>query len=178
MADVNVAVNAIREAVVAIETELGIAPSAIYPDVRTRLDAIEAKADALGTPNVTYNYEQTPISVVASGLGGWIDLLLIPGPTSVDKLAITDIHATVRNPSAETLDSYKLNVDWYFESSTTTVMPNNLVPYFISNNIPSNKLRILVLPNTTVIKVQGLQQAAGGDTVIFSVSANVVMRTI
>lgn len=65
MADVIVAVNAIRDAVVAIESELGLAPSAVYPDVRTRLDALEAKADALGTTNVPYNYIEKPVQIVA-----------------------------------------------------------------------------------------------------------------
>jgi hypothetical protein len=39
--NVSFSIDAIREAVFAIETELGISPKSVYKDVRTRLDVIE-----------------------------------------------------------------------------------------------------------------------------------------
>ncbi len=37
------AITALRSSVFAIEIELGITPSGIYPDVRTRLDILESR---------------------------------------------------------------------------------------------------------------------------------------
>src|SRR5271168_1226695 len=68
----DIAINALRSAVFAIETELGILPSGVYPSVRTRSDILEARINALPVPSPSfgnpYIFSSTGISI-SSGVG-------------------------------------------------------------------------------------------------------------
>jgi hypothetical protein len=58
------AITALRSAVFAIETELGITPSGIYPDVRTRLDILEARIQFGISPNIPNDgYVKSPLFI-------------------------------------------------------------------------------------------------------------------
>jgi len=60
----DVAITALRSAVFAIETELGVTPSGIYPDVRTRLDILEARIQNGISPNIPNDgYVKSPLYV-------------------------------------------------------------------------------------------------------------------
>jgi len=61
----DVAITALRSAVFAIETELGVTPSGVYPDVRTRLDILEARI-ALAVPPglLTDGYLHSPVMIL------------------------------------------------------------------------------------------------------------------
>lgn len=59
------AITALRSAVFAIEVELGITPSGIYPDVRTRLDILEARINLSVPPTIFTNdgYVKSPLFI-------------------------------------------------------------------------------------------------------------------
>lgn len=60
----DVAITALRSAVFAIETELGVTPSGIYPDVRTRLDILEARIQNGINPNIPNDgYVKSPLYI-------------------------------------------------------------------------------------------------------------------
>ena len=55
----DVAITALRSAVFAIEFELGVTPSGIYPDVRTRLDILLSLAQHLPLVTATVSQQRT-----------------------------------------------------------------------------------------------------------------------
>src|SRR5574337_112185 len=59
------AITALREATFAIEIELGITPSGIYPDVRTRLDILESRINLSVPPTIFNNdgYVKSPLFI-------------------------------------------------------------------------------------------------------------------
>lgn len=60
----DVAIMALRSAVFAIETELGVTPSGVYPDVRTRLDILEARIQNGINPNIPNDgYVKSPLYI-------------------------------------------------------------------------------------------------------------------
>lgn len=60
----DVAITALRSAVFSIETELGITPSGIYPDVRTRLDILESRLQFGVSPQIPNDgYVKSPLYV-------------------------------------------------------------------------------------------------------------------
>jgi len=60
----DVAITALRSAVFAIETELGITPSGIYPDVRTRLDILESRIQFGVSPQIPNDgYVKSPLYI-------------------------------------------------------------------------------------------------------------------
>lgn len=60
----DVAITALRSAVFAIETELGVTPSGIYPDVRTRLDILESRIQFGISPNIPNDgYVKSPLII-------------------------------------------------------------------------------------------------------------------
>lgn len=60
----DVAITALRSAVFAIETELGITPSGIYPDVRTRLDILESRIGFGVPPSIPNDgYVKSPLYI-------------------------------------------------------------------------------------------------------------------
>lgn len=65
MADVIEAVNALRDAVIAIEKELGISPKKIYANLRARLDILENRINNPSTPSPSVD---NPFIVGTSGI--------------------------------------------------------------------------------------------------------------
>ena len=76
----DMAITALRSAVFAIEVELGITPSGIYPDVRTRLDILEARIQFgisplipndgyVKSPLYIWNVPQSIILSISDGYG-------------------------------------------------------------------------------------------------------------
>jgi hypothetical protein len=60
----DIAITALRNAVFAIEIELGITPSGIYPDVRTRLDILESRIGFGVPPNIPNDgYVKSPLFI-------------------------------------------------------------------------------------------------------------------
>lgn len=60
----DVAITALRSAVFAIEIELGITPSGIYPDVRTRLDILESRLQFGISPQIPNDgYVKSPLYI-------------------------------------------------------------------------------------------------------------------
>lgn len=60
----DIAITALRSAVFAIETELGIKPSGIYPDVRTRLDILESRINFSVSPSIPNDgYVKSPLFI-------------------------------------------------------------------------------------------------------------------
>lgn len=60
----DVAITALRSAVFAIETELGVTPSGIYPDVRTRLDILESRIQFGVSPQIPNDgYVKSPLFI-------------------------------------------------------------------------------------------------------------------
>jgi len=60
----DVAITALRSAVFAIETELGVTPSGVYPDVRTRLDILEARIQFGISPQIPNDgYVKSPLFI-------------------------------------------------------------------------------------------------------------------
>lgn len=72
MADIFESINAIREAVIAIQKELGIKPSKIYANVRARLDILENRINnpSTSTPSVDNPFIiGTSGTTISSGTG-------------------------------------------------------------------------------------------------------------
>ena len=76
----DVAITALRSAVFAIETELGVTPSGIYPDVRTRLDILESRIQFgisplipndgyVKSPLIIWNVPQNIALTISDGYG-------------------------------------------------------------------------------------------------------------
>jgi len=63
-------INNLRDAVVALETELGIKPSGIYANVRTRLNAIESIVNDLQLGIVTFGGDLSSIDSVTQKVTG------------------------------------------------------------------------------------------------------------
>lgn len=63
----DIAINALRDATLAIENELGITPSGIYTDVRARFDILEARINNPSSPTVLSDgYVNSPLFIVNS----------------------------------------------------------------------------------------------------------------
>jgi hypothetical protein len=60
----DIAITALRSSVFAVEIELGITPSGIYPDVRTRLDILESRLQFGVSPNIPNDgYVKSPLFI-------------------------------------------------------------------------------------------------------------------
>ena len=61
----DIAINALRDATIAIEKELGIAPSGPYSDVRARFDILEARINNPISPVILDDgYVNSPLFIV------------------------------------------------------------------------------------------------------------------
>lgn len=64
----DIAINALREATLAIETELGLSPSGVYSDVRARFDILESRINFSVSPSIPNDgYVNSPLILANSG---------------------------------------------------------------------------------------------------------------
>lgn len=103
VSDTAVAVNALKSAVIAIETELGLEPKGVYQDVRTRLDILETRMGTGGggggggsssdfvrveTSSSNYVVQTVDSYVLSNSSGGSRTITLPSSPTSVRQLIL------------------------------------------------------------------------------------------
>lgn len=131
-----ISVNRLRDAIVKIETELGIKPSGNFVDVRARLDALElgvdiseiqAKIDqllAITTVSSDTNIDETFGTVLVDASGGNVTIFLPAAATDTKKYNIKKIDPTdnlviIQPQVSETLDGAAFfEINFQYDSYT------------------------------------------------------------
>src|SRR5258706_8023505 len=129
------AITALRSAVFAIETELGVTPSGIYPDVRTRLDILEARIQFGISPQIPNDgYVKSPLyiwnvpqSVILSISDGY-------GATTENRLD-GSVYMRGGDGYANNQLYVRLSGNWYPVQTEQFTAAKDLAPY---TGIPGN----------------------------------------
>lgn len=167
MADIIESINAIRDAVLAIEKELGISPKKIYANVRARLDILENR---INNPSTSSPSVENPFII---GTSGQTISAGTGEPTSSETAG--SLYLRSDGDTYEGIYSNRsgnwVNVSNYYETSKLTGESDsgNLIDLRLSNNSRlsfSNGFTYVLNIKTTIVSYSGTIKRAYFENVV------------